>query len=157
MRINAVAAALVAAGTLLAGKAEARHGGGGHGGGNFGIGDIGKIGSGISLGDLKSTSASLPASTGTGAQKYTIRRKTVRGVVRSIDPAKWVVMLEGDKGELIPVEAKLALLYAGKTAPSLTDIRLGDRIRVYGEVTIQGGIRGMEIHLPKPSRSQPVE
>ena len=38
---------------------------------------------------------------------------------------------------------------AGKGGAKFEDIKVGDKISVYGESTVQGGLRSMEMRLPK--------
>ena len=48
-----------------------------------------------------------------------------------------------------------SLIKAGKGSATFADIKDGDKVKVYGEVMVQGGIRAMEITLPKERMSIP--
>jgi len=53
----------------------------------------------------------------------------------------------------IPVDVGPALIRAGKGGATFADIQVGDRVEAYGEVTIQGGLRAIELSLPKERMS----
>ena len=89
---------------------------------------------------------------------YRIKRRTVNGIVKSLDKEKRTLLLVPRKGK----EAKEVLILvgpseirAGKGGATFADIQEGDRIRVYGETTVQGGVRAMEITLPAERMSIP--
>ena len=61
----------------------------------------------------------------------------------------------GSKTLDVPVDVGPSLIKAGKGGATFADIRTGDKVKVYGEVTVRGGIRAMEITLPKERMSIP--
>jgi hypothetical protein len=114
-----------------------------------------------------SAAAQLPLPTGGGArintdsrtpQKLKIPRKTVSGLVKAVDVEKKLFTLtaknSGKELEL-PIDVGPSLIKAGKGSATMADIQSGDKVRVWGEVTAQGGIRAMEITLPKERMSIP--
>ncbi|HEU4754040.1 MAG TPA: hypothetical protein VFU47_13100, partial [Armatimonadota bacterium] len=92
----------------------------------------------------------------TAPRKYQIPRRTVSGVVKSVDKEKMTVTVATGKGKsekLVPVDASAGVYKAGKGSATFQDIHEGDKIKVYGEATVQGGLRAMEITLPKERMS----
>lgn len=85
-----------------------------------------------------------------GNLKLQIKRSTISGVVKTVDTDKKQLILDtkSKKGHEIPVEVGPCIIKAGKGSAHLADIQAGDKIRVYGETTVQGGLRAMEITLP---------
>jgi hypothetical protein len=87
---------------------------------------------------------------------FQIKRRTVSGVVKSLDGEKKTLVLESGKGKEakdVPVDVGPAVLKAGKGLATFEDIKVGDKITVYGETTVQGGLRAMEMTLPKERMS----
>lgn len=87
-----------------------------------------------------------------------IKRKTVSGTVKAVDSEKKTLIVasgKSDKAADVPVDVGPSLIKAGKGGATLVDIKVGDKIRVWGEVTVQGGLRAMEITLPKERMSIP--
>jgi len=84
-----------------------------------------------------------------------IPRKRVQGTVKSLDNDKRTLMLSVLGKNKKPVEMAIdvgpSLIFAGKGNATFADIHADDPIKVWGEMTVQGGIRAMEITLP-PSR-----
>lgn len=80
-----------------------------------------------------------------------IKRRSIAGVLKSKDPEKklFVVTLDGSKQQYdVPVDLGPVPIDAGKGRATLVDLQPGDRLKVFGEVTIQGGIRAMEVTAP---------
>lgn len=93
-----------------------------------------------------------PDPTNNTGLKFKIKRRSVSGTVKAVDPDKRTLVLASTQGAKdVPVDASLGEIKAGKGSAKVADIRTGDKITVYGEVTVQGGLRAMEITLP-PSR-----
>lgn len=91
-------------------------------------------------------------------QGFRIRRKEISGTVKSLDAEKKKLVVQTGKGSKtkdVPVDVGPSLIRAGKGGATFADIRSGDKITVLGEVTIQGGLRAMEITLPKERMSIP--
>jgi len=101
------------------------------------------------------TGPRLPSESGKN-EGFRIKRKTVSGTVKSVDVEKKKMVVETGKGsksaEMI-VDVGPSVIKAGKGGATLGDARAGDKVTVYGEITIQGGIRAMEITLPKERMS----
>jgi hypothetical protein len=93
-----------------------------------------------------------PEETTTG-RSYKIKRKTVHGTVKAVnkDKKSLTVAVDRDGGKEVPVDASGGIIRAGKGWGTVADIQPGDKIRVYGESTVQGGVRSMEMTLP-PAR-----
>src|SRR4051812_10293202 len=82
---------------------------------------------------------------------YTIKRATVRGTIKSIDVTKKQVMVDAGhdkKAREMPVDVGPCIIKAGKGSATLADFKVGDKISVYGETTVQGGLRAMEVTVP---------
>jgi hypothetical protein len=97
----------------------------------------------------------IPSESGKDAT-FKIKRKTISGTVKSVDVPKKRLVMENGKGSKaaeIPVEVGPSIIKAGKGGATVADIRAGDKITVFGELTVQGGIRAMEITLPKERMS----
>jgi hypothetical protein len=92
-----------------------------------------------------------------GNLKLTIRRSTISGVVKSVDAEKkqMIVETKNRKAPEVPVDVGPCIIKAGKGSAKLADIQPGDKVRVYGEVTVQGGLRAMEISLPSSRMTIP--
>jgi len=93
-----------------------------------------------------------------GQQGFQIKRRFVNGVVKSRDAEKKVVVLNtgGEKqAKELPVEVGPCRIFAGPGKATLADIQVGDKVRIYGESTIQGGLRAMDVWLPKERMSIP--
>lgn len=86
--------------------------------------------------------------------QFNIKRRAVSGTVKSLDEDRKVVMLE-QKGKEMPIDVGPSLIKAGPGKATFADIKVGDKISVYGESTVQGGLRAMEITLPKERMSIP--
>jgi hypothetical protein len=93
-----------------------------------------------------------------GNLKLQIKRETVSGTVKSVDTARKQLVLQAGKEKKareVPVEVGPCVIKAGKGSATLADIQVGDKVRVFGEVTVQGGLRAMEITLPAERMSIP--
>lgn len=87
-----------------------------------------------------------------------IARRTVSGLVKSLDPEKRLFVLTTGKGERardVAVDVGPSLIKAGKGGATFADLHAGDKVSVWGEVTVHGGLRAMEITLPKERMSIP--
>lgn len=93
-----------------------------------------------------------PNDTGKAFQ-FNIQRRSTSGVVKSLDAEKKTLVLETGKGKEMPIDVGPSLIKAGKGRATYEDIQVGDKISVYGESTVQGGLRAMEITLPKERMS----
>jgi hypothetical protein len=81
----------------------------------------------------------------------TSKRKTVSGTVKSVDTQHKLMVVSGESGKTgkdVPVDVGPSLIKAGKGSAKFDDIKVGDKLKVFGEVTAQGGLRAMEITLP---------
>lgn len=99
----------------------------------------------------------LPKDAATGT-KLNIKRKTVNGVVKSLTPERKLLVIAAGKETAtkdMPIDVGPSIIKAGKGAAKYADIQVGDKITVFGEVTVQGGIRAMEITLPANRMSIP--
>ena len=85
--------------------------------------------------------------------QFSIKRRSVKGAVKAVDADKKTLLLDLGKGKEIPIDVGPSLIKAGKGRATFTDIQVGDKIEVYGESTVQGGVRAMEITLPKERMS----
>jgi len=89
---------------------------------------------------------------------FQIKRRSLSGVVKSLDAEKKSLVLETGKGKDAKetlVDVGPAVLKAGKGHAVFADIKVGDKVSVYGETTVQGGVRAMEMTLPKERMSIP--
>lgn len=90
----------------------------------------------------------------TGRVKFSIKRKRVSGTIKSLDSdRKWLVLTVSKKE--MPIDVGPSIIRAGKGRATFEDMKVGDKISVYGESTVQGGLRAMEITLPKERMSIP--
>lgn len=106
---------------------------------------------GAQLSGTNGRRTNVPRDSGTGGQRYRIKRRTEKGDVKSLDPQKQTLVMVVGKGEQakeVPVDIGPSIIQAGKGSARFEDIRVGDRIRVYGEETVQRGLRAMEVTLP---------
>lgn len=87
------------------------------------------------------------------AFQFSIKRRSVSGTVKSVDADRKTLVLDQGKSKEIPIDVGPSLIKAGKGSATFTDIQVGDKISVYGESTVQGGLRAMEIQLPKQRMS----
>jgi hypothetical protein len=90
------------------------------------------------------------------AFQFNIKRRSINGSVKSLDSEKKILVVASgkDKGlKEVPVDVGPAVIKAGKGSATFADIQVGDKITVYGESTVQGGLRAMEITLPKERMS----
>src|SRR5207302_10019029 len=90
--------------------------------------------------------------------KLGIKRSTASGVVKAVDADKKQVILTTGKDRKVrdmPIDVGPCVIKAGKGSAKFDDIHPGDRMSVYGEVTVQGGLRAMEITLPASRMSIP--
>lgn len=87
------------------------------------------------------------------ARRFQIKRRTVSGRVKSVDTEKKTFVVAGSKETAVDVGP--SLIKAGKGSATVNDIKVGDRVKVFGEATVQGGIRAMEITLPSERMSIP--
>lgn len=85
---------------------------------------------------------------------YKIQRRTIEGTVKSVDAEKKALILTAKKAE-VPIDASAGIIRAGKGSALVGDIQVGDRVTVFGETTIQGGLRAMQMTLPKERMSIP--
>lgn len=86
--------------------------------------------------------------------QFAIKRKSVSGTIKSVDSdKKWVVLAVKQKE--MPIDVGPSIIRAGKGKATFEDMKVGDKISVYGESTVQGGLRAMEITLPKERMSIP--
>jgi len=94
----------------------------------------------------------------TGAMKLLIKRRTVSGAVKSSDADKKYLVVasgEGKDAKEVLIDVGPSLIKAGNGSATFKDIQPGDKVRVYGEVMVQGGVRAMEITLPKERMTIP--
>ncbi len=90
--------------------------------------------------------------------KLLIRRRTVSGTVKQSDTERKHLVLastSGKPGTEVHVDVGPALIRAGKGQAKFDDLKVGDKLRIFGEVTIQGGLRAMEITAPKERMTIP--
>lgn len=93
-----------------------------------------------------------------GLPSAKIKRTTVSGTIKSIDVEKRTLVLERHKSRRtreVPIDVGPSVIKAGKTPGTFADLAVGDLIRVYGEETVQGGVRAMEITLPRRPAAAP--
>jgi len=92
-----------------------------------------------------------------GNLKLQIKRSAISGVVKNVDADKKQLLVDtkSKKGHEVPVDVGPCIIKAGKGSARLADIQPGDKIHVYGEVTVQGGLRAMEITLPSSRMTIP--
>jgi hypothetical protein len=90
----------------------------------------------------------------TNKLKFAIKRRTASGMVKSLDNDRHTLILASGQKE-IPVDVGPSVIKAGKGGAKFEDIKVGDKISVYGESTVQGGLRSMEMRLPKERMSIP--
>jgi hypothetical protein len=90
----------------------------------------------------------------TNRLKFGIKRRTASGTVKSLDNDRKTLVLASGAKEL-PIDVGPSVIKAGKGGATFADIKVGDKISVYGESTVQGGLRAMEMHLPKERMSIP--
>ncbi len=85
-----------------------------------------------------------------------IKRRTVSGVVKAADAEKKVLTLaagEGKEAKEVMIDVGPSRIVAGKGGATFADLKPGDKLKVYGEVMAQGGVRAMEITAPKERMS----
>ncbi len=91
-----------------------------------------------------------------GNRGFQIKRKTVQGSVKSTDGEKKLLVLNvGDEKE--PKELRVVVgpcrIFAGPGSATLADFKPGDKLKVYGETTVHGNLRAMDIWAPKERMS----
>ena len=115
---------------------------------------VGLTGSALAQVLPRSTDRSGRATDDTGkAFQFSIKRRSVKGAVKSLDSDRKTLVLDLGKEKEIPIDVGPSLIKAGKGSATFADIKVGDKISVYGESTVQGGVRAMEITLPKERMS----
>lgn len=85
---------------------------------------------------------------------YKIERRTIAGTVKSVDAEKKTLVLVAKKAD-ITIDASAGIIRAGKGSALVGDIQVGDKVKVFGETTVQGGLRAMEMTLPKERMTVP--
>lgn len=83
---------------------------------------------------------------------FKIKRRSVSGEVKSVDATKKTLVLASSSKE-VPVDVGPAIIRAGNGMATFADLQVGDKLSVYGETTVQGGIRAMTIQAPKERKS----
>jgi len=84
----------------------------------------------------------------TGRRSYHIKRRTISGVVKTIDPEKRTLVLTTSSKKDVAVDMYAGLIKAGKGGATLADLQPGDRLSIYGETDVHGGLRAMETQAP---------
>ena len=87
--------------------------------------------------------------------QFNIKRRTVRGTVKSVDSDKKLLVVQAgqEKAKDVLIDVGPSRIRAGRGQATVADIKPGDKISVYGESMVQGGLRAMEITLPKERMS----
>src|SRR4028118_1941755 len=78
-----------------------------------------------------------PVDPGKGLE-FNIKRKTVRGTVKSVDNDKKMLVVQAgnEKAKDVVIDVGPSLIRAGKGKATVADIKPGDKISVYGESTV---------------------
>ena len=118
---------------------------------------LGAVAAGPVLAQLYPGRPSTDRTQDTGkAFQFSIKRRSVSGSVKSVDGEKKTLVVQTGKDKSLketPIDVGPAIIRAGKGQATFADIHVGDKISVYGESTVQGGIRAMEITLPRERMS----
>lgn len=91
-----------------------------------------------------------------GQRGFQIKRKTVQGTVKSADAEKKLLVLNlGDEKDAkeLSVEVGPCRIFAGPGSATLADFKPGDKLKIFGETTVQGTLRAMDIWAPKERMS----